>query len=145
MAVEAAGAEQGLVEDLGPVGRRHDDHALARVEAVHLRQKLVQGLLPLLMGARHAHAARAADRVELVDEDDARRLLHGLLEQVAHARRAHAHEHLDELGAAHGEERHLGFAGDRLCQKRLAGARRSHEQHALGDAAAELGELVRDA
>jgi len=38
-------------------------------------------------------------RVDLVDEDDARRVLLGLAEEVAHARRADADEHLDELGA----------------------------------------------
>ena len=39
------------------------------------------------------------DRVDLVDEHDAGRVLLRLLEHVAHARRAHAHEHLDEVGA----------------------------------------------
>ena len=47
-----------------------------------------------------------AERVELVDEDDARRLGLGLLEQIAHARGADADEHLDELRPAQAEERH---------------------------------------
>ena len=46
--------------------------------------------------------ARAAlpDGVQLVDEDDAGRLLLRLLEEVPHPGRAHADEHLDELRAA---------------------------------------------
>ena len=45
------------------------------------------------------------------------KMMHGrvrlaLLEQVAHARRADAHEHLDEVRARHREERHARLAGD---------------------------------
>ena len=84
-----------------------------------------------------------ADGVDLVDEDDAGRVLLALLEQVAHARRADADEHLDEVRAADREERHVGFAGDRAGEQRLAGSRRAHQQDALRDAAAELLELLR--
>ena len=62
----------------------------------------------------------------------------GLFEQVANARRAHADEHLDELRAGDREERHASLAGHRLRQQRLAGPRRSHQQHSLGNAATEL-------
>ena len=84
-----------------------------------------------------AARARLADGVELVDEDDARGLLLGLLEEIAHARRADADEHLDELGAREEEERHVGLAGHGAGEERLAGARGADEEHALGDAAAE--------
>jgi hypothetical protein len=83
----------------GRFGRGHQDDADARIEAVQLDEQLVQRLLALFVRDR-AHAARLAQRVQLVDEDDARGLLLGLLEQIAHARGAHAHEHLDEVGAA---------------------------------------------
>ena len=38
----------------------------------------LQGLLALVVAAAHARAALAADGVQLVDEDDARRVLLGL-------------------------------------------------------------------
>ena len=82
-------------------------------------------------------AAGAADRVELVDEDDRRRGLLGLLEEVAHAAGADADDHLDELRRRHREERHVGLAGDGARQQRLAGARQARQQHALGDHPAE--------
>ena len=44
-------------------------------------------------------AAVATDRVDFVDEDDARRVLLGLVEHVAHAAGADTDEHLDEIGA----------------------------------------------
>ena len=72
LAVEAAGAQQRRVEHVGPVGGGDDDHVGVRVEAVHLDQDLVQGLLALVVRAAQAGAALAADRVDLVDEDDAR-------------------------------------------------------------------------
>ena len=113
-----------------------------RLEAVHLHQELVQRLLALVVAAAQAGAAVAADGVDLVDEDDAGRVLLALLEEVAHAAGAHAHEHLHEVGAGDGEEGHVGLAGDGAGQQRLARPRRAHEQHALGDAAAQLLELL---
>src|SRR5881409_608716 len=76
---------------LRTVRRGHDDDALRGVEAVHLGQELVQGLLALVVAPDEPGAAgpRLSDRVERVDEDDARRLVLGLFEQVADARGAH--------------------------------------------------------
>ena len=97
--VEAARAQQRGVEDVGPVrGGDHDDAALD-VEAVHLDEHLVERLLALVVAAAHAGAAVPADGVDLVDEDDRRGVLLGLLEQVADAAGADADEHLDEVRA----------------------------------------------
>ena len=51
LAIEAAGAQQGRVEHLGPVGGRHDDHRAVRVgrEAIDLGQQLVERLLALVV------------------------------------------------------------------------------------------------
>ena len=142
LAVEAARAQERGVEDVGAVGGGDDDDVRVRVEAVHLDQDLVQGLLALVVRAAEPGAALPADRVDLVDEDDARAVALGLLEQVAHAAGADADEHLDELGAGDGEERHARLAGDRPGEERLAGARRADQQHAARDAGAERVELL---
>jgi hypothetical protein len=84
-----------------------------------------------------------AQRVELVDEDNARGASFGLPEQIAHARRADPDEHLHEFRAAETEKRNLGFARDGPRQKRLAGARWPDEQHAFGDTATQSGVLAR--
>ena len=123
LAVEAAGAQQRRVEDVGPVGGGHDDDALGRLEAVHLRQHLVERLLALVVAAAEAGAALAADRVDLVDEDDRPAHPAGLLEQVADAAGADADEHLHEVGAGDGQEADAGLAGDGAGEQRLAGAR----------------------
>ena len=98
-AVEAAGAQDGRVEHVGAVGGGDDDDALVRLEAVHLDEELVQRLLALVVAAAEAGAAVTTDGVDLVDEDDAGRVLLALLEEVANAAGADADEHLDEVGA----------------------------------------------
>ena len=144
LAIEPARAQQRRVENVRPVGGGDHDHVGVRVEAVHLDEDLVEGLLALVVRATEAGAALAPDRVDLVDEDDARRVALGLVEQVADARGADADEHLDELGARDREERHARLAGDGAGEERLAGARRAHEEHAARDPRAEGVELLRE-
>lgn len=139
LAVEPPGPEQGLVEDVGPVGAGEDDHAGGGAEAVHLHEQLVQGALALVIGAGESAAAPgAADGVDLVDEDDAGRAAPGLLEEAPHAGGAHADEHLHEVGPGDGEEGHAGLAGGGLGEQRLARAGRPDEEGALGDLGAQV-------
>jgi hypothetical protein len=141
--VEAPCPQQRAVEDLRPVRGGHDDDALAAVEAVHLDEELVEGLLALVVAAHRRHPpAGAPDGVELVDEDDAGGALGRLPEEVAHAGGAHPDEHLDEVRARDREEGHARLAGHRAGQQGLAGARGPDQQHALGDLAAQGGELL---
>ena len=58
---------------------------------------------------------------------------------VAHAAGAHTDEHFDEVGAAHGEERHASLTGYSLGQERLTGSRRTNEQRALGYLSTQIG------
>ena len=141
--IEAAGAEKSGVENVGAVGRGDEDDAVVGLEAVHLDEELVEGLLALVVSAAEACAAVTSDCVDLVDEDDAGGVLLALLEEVADAGCADADEHLDEVRTGDGEEGDVGFAGDCAGEEGLAGARRSDEQDALGDAAAEALELLR--
>ena len=143
LAVEAARAQEGGIEDVGPVGGRDHDDVVLGLEAVHLHQELVERLLTLVVTAAEAGAAMAADRVDLVHEDDAGAVLLGLLEEVAHAGGAHADEHLDEVRAGDREERHARLTRDRAGQQGLAGAGRPVEQDALRDPRAERLELLR--
>ena len=141
-AIETARAQKRRVEHVGTVGGGDENDAFVRLEAVHLDEQLVQRLLALVVTAAETGAAMAADGVDFVDEDDARRVLLALFEQVADARGAHADEHLHEVRAADREERHVGLAGDGARQQRLAGARRAHQQDALRNAAAQLLEFL---
>src|SRR5687767_705396 len=143
LAVEAAGTEEGGVEDVGAVRRGEDDDVRPGVEAVHLDEDLVQRLLALVVRAAEACAALAADRVDLVDEHDAGRVALRLVEEVAHARRTHTDEHLHELGSRDREEGDAGLAGDGAREHGLAGAGWPDEEHTARDPRAEARELLR--
>ena len=142
-AVETAGAQQRGIENVRPVGRGDKNHAVVRFESVHLDEQLVQRLLALIVSAAEACATVTADSIDFVDEDDAGRVLLALLKQIADAACADADKHFNEVRTGDREERHIRFAGNRTGQQRLAGSRRSDEQHALGNASAELLELLR--
>ena len=143
MAVETAGTQQRRVKDVGAVRRGDHDHVGAGFEAVHLHQDLVQRLLTLVVRSPQPGASLPADGVDLVDEDDGGSVTLRLVEEVAHAAGANAHEHLHELRTGDREEGHPGLAGDCPRQHRLAGAGRPHQQHPVRDTRAEGDELLR--
>ncbi len=139
---KAAGAEESGIEDVGAVGGGDEDDTVVGLEAVHLYEELVEGLLALVVSAAEACATVTSDGVDFVDEDDAGGVLLALLEEVANAGCADADEHFNEVRTGDGEEGDVGFAGDCAGEEGLAGARRSDEEDALGDAAAEALELL---
>ena len=143
MAIEPAGPQQGRIEHVGPIRGGHHDDRLGLREAVHLAEDLVERLLAFVVSAADAGAAMAADGVDFVDEQDGRGVFLGGVEQIADAAGADADEHLDELGAVDREERHARLAGHGAAEQRLAGARRAHQQNALGHAGAEPLKLGR--
>mmetsp|Transcript_59564 Transcript_59564/g.122044 ORF Transcript_59564/g.122044 Transcript_59564/m.122044 type:complete len:238 (-) Transcript_59564:720-1433(-) len=142
-AIEAAGAEESRVEDVSAVGGSDGDDARVALEAVHFGEDLVECLLTLVVAAGDSGATLAADRVDLVDEDDAGRVLLGLSEEVANTGGTHADEHLNELGARDGEEGHASLTGHGTREERLSSSGRALEDEATGDACAEVGEAIR--
>ena len=143
LAIETSRAEEGRVEHVGPVGGgQHDDSGVS-LESVHLRQQLVDGLLPLVVSSSHSGATLPSDGIDLVDEDDARGLGLGLLEQIPDAGRSDSDKELNELGGGAGEERRSGLSGDGLGDQGLSGSRRSDQERSLGDLSSELGVLLR--
>ena len=130
------------IEDIDAVCRRHHDDSLIRAKPVHLHEHLVQCLLALVVAAAHAGAAPSCHRVDLIDEDDARRILLCLRKQIPHPRRADAHEHLHEVRTRYREKRDVRLTRDRLCQQRLAGTRRTLQQHTFGNPRADLRVLA---
>ena len=133
-AVKAPGTCEGAVQDVGPIGGRdYQDTARSSIlfEAVHLGQQLVDGLVLLGVGRSGACTTLTSDAVDLVYEYNTRRLLLGLLEDLANASGPDAHEHLDELGARRDDHGDLGFASDGACEERLAAPGRAAQQDAF--------------
>ncbi len=144
LTVEASSTQQGRVEHVGTVGGCQGDDTAVRAETVHLGQQGVQRVLALVVAA-HGRVLRTgtAHGVNLVDEDDTRCLLLGLLEQVTHTAGTHAYEHLHEVGTRHREEWHTSLAGYGLCHQRFTRSRRTYEQCALGNLSAQFGVFLR--
>ena len=72
LAIESTWTKQRRIENVGPVGRGDQDHALALTEPVHLDKQLIEGLLTFVMATTEAGAALAAHSIDLVDEDNRR-------------------------------------------------------------------------
>ena len=94
------------------------------------------------MSAAQTGAALAAHRVDFIDEDDGRRGLLGLLEQIAHAGRAHADEHFHKIRAGDGEEGNARFPRDGARQQGFARSGRAHQQDARGNLRAQIGKAL---
>ena len=131
LTVEATGAQQRRIQDVGTVGCGNQNDVVLDVETIHFDQQLVQRLLPLVMTPAQAGAPATTDRVDLVDEDDRGALCFGLLKEVADSAGADTHKHLNEIRARDGEERHVRLTGDGTSQQGLTGTRRAYQQNAL--------------
>jgi len=141
--VESSGAKERRIENLRAVGGRHDDHPRIGFETVHLHQELVQGLFAFVVASHGVEPPSLSQGVQLIDEDDARGVLFRLGKKVPHPCGSHAHKHLDKVGTAHAEKRNPRFPRHRLGQQRLARARSSHQEHALGNFASKALEFFR--
>ena len=138
LAIEAARTQECWIEDVWAVGGGKQDNRLALGKAVHLYQKLVERLLALVVATAQASTTLTAHRIDLVDKDNRGSGIFGLLKQVAYAACAHAHEHLDKVGARNREEGHARLASNRLGKERLAGTWRAHEQNTARDLSAHV-------
>ena len=144
LAVEAACTQECLVEDVGAVGGREDDYAGVCAETVHFGKELVEGVFALVVGSHvGVLAAGTAYSVDFVDEHYAGSFLLCFLEEVANARCAHTDKHFYEVGARHGEERHVGLAGHSLGQEGLTRSRRAYKKGSFWNLAAEIGVALR--
>jgi len=131
--VKAARAQQGWVQNIGPVSCRDDDHIRVGIKAVHLDQNLVQGLFPLVVTAAQPRTTVTAYSVYFVHKNDARAMAFGLIKEITDPRRPHTDEHFHKLGTRDGEERHARFSADRFGHQRFPRARSTHQEHTLGD------------
>ena len=143
MPVKTAGTQQGRVEHIRPVGGGHDNDLLVGIEAVHLGQELVEGLLTLVVTAAETRAAAPAHRIDFIDENDAGSRLLCIGKEITHPPRPDTDKHLDELGCRNAEKRNTRLSCHGPCQQGLAGARRPHQEYTFGDFSANPLKFLR--
>mmetsp|Transcript_58048 Transcript_58048/g.149430 ORF Transcript_58048/g.149430 Transcript_58048/m.149430 type:complete len:305 (-) Transcript_58048:648-1562(-) len=132
-AVEAARPPERGIQGVGSVGRRHHNNtAVPGAKAIHLRQDLVEGLVTLTAARTgRAGATRFAHHIDLVNEDDAGRIVPRLGENIADARGADADKPLDKLRGRRLDQGHTCLTGQGARQKCLARAGRPGQQDTL--------------
>ena len=114
---------------------------VVRFEAVHLDEQLVQGLLAFIVSAAQASATVAAHSINLVDEDDAGRVLLALFKQVAHNGLAPTPTNISTKSEPEMEKKGMFASCNRAGEQRFTGSRRPYEQHALRNAPTEFLEF----
>ena len=97
LTVKTTGAQQSGVQNVRAIGGCDHDHAKVGLETIHLDQHLVQSLFAFVITAAHTSTTLTAHSINFVNEDDARRILFGIFEHIAHASCTHAHKHLNEI------------------------------------------------
>ena len=99
LTVKTTGAQQRRIQYVGTVGCGNQDNAFIGLKTVHFNQQLVQCLLSLIIAAAETGTTMATDRINLINENNARRIGFGLLEHVADTARADTDKHLNKIGA----------------------------------------------
>ena len=142
LAIEAAGPHQGRIEHVGSIRGRNDDDATVSLEAVHLGEQLIKGLLPFVIAAADTGTALPADGIDFIDKDQAGTVFLGPFEKIPHPACANTHEHLHEFGTRKREERHARLASDRFGEKCFAGAGGAYQQHTFGNFCPHRGKAL---
>ena len=71
--IKAPGAQKSLIQNLRPIGGRQYNNTLRAIKPIHFSKKLIECLLALIV-RRKLIITAFSDGVDLVDEDDARRV-----------------------------------------------------------------------
>src|SRR3990172_695142 len=129
--VKASRPQKSRIKNVGTIGGRNEDYAIIRFKTIHLNKQLIQCLLPFVMPAAETGAPVSSHRIDLIDKDDAGRILFRLRKKVPYARGAHADKHLHKVGTTNAEEKDIGLAGDCPRQQGFAGAGRANQQQPL--------------
>src|SRR5213594_1724662 len=139
--IESARAEHRRIEAVRAIRRADDADAFEGLEAVHRGQELIHHTFA--HAAVRVEAADVGDRVELVEEDDARGDLLRLLEDHAHRLLRFPDPFGHDFGSLDGDEVRLGLRGDGFCEQRLPGSGWSVQEDAARRADAHPLERIR--
>ena len=89
--VKAPRTQQRLIQNLRPVRGSQDQNSPGAVKSVHLGQQLIERLFPFFIASAVFGITAPSDCIDLINENDAGRILGRLFKQIAHAGSAHAY------------------------------------------------------
>mmetsp|Transcript_7073 Transcript_7073/g.10614 ORF Transcript_7073/g.10614 Transcript_7073/m.10614 type:complete len:239 (+) Transcript_7073:829-1545(+) len=135
LTIESAWTEEGLIQNIHPIGSGDGDDTRVAIETIHLHKNLVNGLLTLIISSSHSGATLTGDGINLINEDDAGGVLLRLSENVTDTGSSHTHEHLNEFRSRDGNERYTSLSSNSLGEKGLTSTRRTIQNHTSGNPA----------
>ena len=97
LAIESTRPQECLIEDIGTIGRCHDDHIGIVIESVHLCENLIERLFAFIVTASDTRGSLLSDGIDLIDEYDRRCTLTSILEEITDTCSTDSDEHLNEL------------------------------------------------
>mmetsp|Transcript_107483 Transcript_107483/g.229489 ORF Transcript_107483/g.229489 Transcript_107483/m.229489 type:complete len:389 (-) Transcript_107483:2-1168(-) len=142
-AVQAPRPQQGWIQGVRPIRRHEDLDIPTSLEAIKLIHNLQHGPLNLAVAVCLIASARAADGIDLVDEENASFLCSGELKELTHHARSLTDIALHQLGANDADEASVGTVCDRPRRQGLSSAWRAIQQHALRWVNAQRYEALR--
>mmetsp|Transcript_11509 Transcript_11509/g.35189 ORF Transcript_11509/g.35189 Transcript_11509/m.35189 type:complete len:247 (-) Transcript_11509:1875-2615(-) len=145
---EAARAQKGRIDEIGPVGAGHHEDVGVALHAVELGEQLAHdALVETARSAVLAAAARArhTERVQLVEEEQRRTELACAAEDAAQLLLGGAQVRREKFGSAHRDKAQLGaqLVSERLYGQRFADAGSSVQEYATRGIEAECSTALR--
>ena len=110
LAIEASWAQQGRIKHIGAVRGRDDNDIGLFIKAVQFNEQLVERLLSFVIATQTRIVTLAAYSVDLIDKDDAWRVVFSFFKEIAHSRSSNTYEHLHKFRAANAVESHISLA-----------------------------------
>mmetsp|Transcript_16224 Transcript_16224/g.34085 ORF Transcript_16224/g.34085 Transcript_16224/m.34085 type:complete len:284 (+) Transcript_16224:771-1622(+) len=133
--IKTSRTQQGLIQNVNTVSSRDGNDSRVSVETIHLNQNLVNCLFALVVSTSKSRATLTTDRIDFINEDDARGVLLRLSEHVANTGRSDSNKHLNELRSRNRNERDSSFSGDGFGKKGFTSSRGAVQNHSPGNSA----------
>ena len=96
-AVKTSRTQKRRIENFRAVCRCKNEQPLVCIKSVHLRQELIEGLLPLIIASHHT-VTGLSDGIDLINKYNTWRLLLSLFEKVSYTRCADTYIHFHKSG-----------------------------------------------
>mmetsp|Transcript_2572 Transcript_2572/g.4000 ORF Transcript_2572/g.4000 Transcript_2572/m.4000 type:complete len:321 (-) Transcript_2572:551-1513(-) len=139
LTIEASRTEKCVIKNIKPVRGSNGDNTRIAIETIHLDQNLIQCLLTFIVTSSESCSALTSNGIDLINEDDARRVLLGLVEHITHTRSSNTNKHLYKFGTRNGDEWHTCLSSNSLGEEGLTSTRGSIEDDTTRNAASVLG------
>src|SRR6266699_6885765 len=133
LAIKTPGTHERRVKHIRTVCGRDDHNVGLLIKAIHLNQQLVERLLAFVIASGARIVSLAAYRVYLVDKDDARHMFFSFFEKVTHPCCPNPDEHFHKFRSTDTIESNARLSSYCTRDQRFACARRTDQQHSLGN------------